>query len=98
MTAQAHANLPELARQSKAGPKEMITKTSESYVALIDADWLDDCHRLERRRIHLLLIDDAKHGLADIEAGRTCEADAALAKVQQRRASAATRVAARKRC
>ena len=40
---------------------------------------------LERERIHLLLIDDAKRGLADIAAGRTQEADAALAQIQQRR-------------
>jgi hypothetical protein len=45
-------------------------------------------HRLERERIHLLLIDDAQRGLADIEAGRTCGADAAIAQLQQRRAAA----------
>jgi len=32
-----------------------------------------------------LLIEDAKRGLADIAAGRTQEADAALAQIQQRR-------------
>jgi hypothetical protein len=42
-------------------------------------DRLGDDHRLERERIHLLLIDDAQRGLADIEAGRTCGADAAIA-------------------
>jgi predicted transcriptional regulator len=41
------------------------------------------------RRIHLLLIDDAKRGLADIVAGRTFEADGVLAKLQQRRTAAA---------
>ncbi len=35
--------------------------------------------RLERERIQLLLIDDVKRGLADIEAGRSCGADAAIA-------------------
>jgi predicted transcriptional regulator len=35
-----------------------------------------------------LLIDDAKRGLADITAGRTFEADAALAQLQQQRQSA----------
>ena len=54
-------------------------------MALIDSDRLDYYHRLERERIHLLLIDDAKRGLADIAAGRTQEADAALAQIQQRR-------------
>jgi hypothetical protein len=51
-------------------------------------DRLGDDHRLERERIHLLLIDDAQRGLADIEAGRTCGADAAIAQLQQRRAAA----------
>jgi predicted transcriptional regulator len=55
----------------------------------MDADRLDYYHRLERERIHLLLIDDAKRGLADIAAGRTFEADGALAKLQQRRTAAA---------
>jgi prevent-host-death family protein len=71
---QARANLSELADQAKAGAEKIITKNGESYVALIDADRLDYYHRLERERIHLLLIDDAKRGLADIAAGRTFEA------------------------
>jgi prevent-host-death family protein len=82
---QARANLSELADQAKAGAEKIITKNGESYVALIDSDRLDYYHRLERERIHLLLIDDAKRGLADIAAGRTQEADAALAQIQQRR-------------
>jgi prevent-host-death family protein len=86
---QARANLSELADQAKAGAEKIITKNGESYVALIDADRLDYYHRLERERIHLLLIDDAKRGLADIAAGRTFEADGALAKLQQRRTAAA---------
>lgn len=85
---QARANLSELANQAKAGAEKIITKHGESYIALIGADRLDYYHRLERERIHLLLIDDAKRGLADIAAGRTFEADGALAKVQQRRAFA----------
>lgn len=44
----------------------------------------------ERERIHLLLIDDDRRGLADIDAGRTQEADAALVQLQQRRAGATT--------
>ena len=94
---QARAKLSELADQAKAGAEKIITKNGESYVALIDADRLDYYHRLERERIHLLLIDDAKRGLADIEAGRTYMADAALDQIQQRRAGAATGKAAKKR-
>lgn len=85
---QARANLSELADQVKAGAEKIITKNGQSYVALIDADRLDYYHRLERERIHLLLIDDARRGLADIAAGQTQEADAAIARLQARRASA----------
>ena len=87
---QARANLSELADEVKAGSEKIITKNGESYVALIDADRLDYYHRLERERIHLLLIDDARRGLEDIAAGRTQNADAAVAKLQRRRARAAT--------
>lgn len=98
---QARANLSELADQAKAGAEKIITKNGESYVALIDADRLDYYHRLERERIHLLLIADAQRGLADIEAGHTVAADAAIAELQQRRADvskpAITGKAAKKR-
>jgi len=86
----ARATLSDLAEQVKAGAEKIITKNGESYVALIDANRLDYYHRLERERIHLLLIDDAKRGLADITAGRTYAADAAIAQRQQRRAGATT--------
>jgi prevent-host-death family protein len=92
---QARANLSELAEQAKAGAEKIITKNGESYVALIAADRLDYYHRLERERIHLLLIDDAKRGLADITAGRTYEADAAISQLQQRRSGAAAKGARR---
>ena len=82
---QARAQLSELADQVKAGAEKIITKNGESYVALIDADRLDYYHRLERERIHLLLLEDACRGLEDIAAGRTVEADAALARLQRRR-------------
>jgi len=87
---QARAKLSELADQAKAGAEKIITKNGESYVALIDADRLDYYHRLERERIHLLLIDDVKRGLADIVAGQTLEADAAISQLQQRRTVATT--------
>ncbi len=83
---QARARLSELADQAKAGAEKIITKNGESYVALIDADRLDYYHRLERERIHLLLLDDVRRGLADIAAGRTVAADAAIDRLQQRRA------------
>jgi hypothetical protein len=53
-------------------------------------------HRLERERIHLLLLEDVKRGLADIAAGRTEDADAAIARLQQARKPVA-RVAKKRR-
>lgn len=87
---QARASLSELADQARAGAEKIITKNGESYVALIDANRLDYYHRLEQERIHLLLIDDARRGLADVLAGHTVEADAAIEQLQRRRANAAS--------
>jgi prevent-host-death family protein len=94
---QARANLSELAEEVKAGAEKIITKNGESYVALIDADRLDYYHRLEREQIHLLLIDDARRGLEDVAAGRTEEAEAAIATLQKRRAAASKSSARTKR-
>jgi antitoxin (DNA-binding transcriptional repressor) of toxin-antitoxin stability system len=81
----ARAKLSELAEQAKAGAEKIITKNGESYVALIDAGRLDYYHLLERERIHLLLIEDARKGLEDIRSGRVHDADKAISKLQQRR-------------
>ncbi|CAN5718370.1 hypothetical protein BH11PSE8_BH11PSE8_35700 [soil metagenome] len=83
---QARANLSELADQVKAGAEKIITKNGESYVALIDSARLDYYHRLERERIHLLLLDDVEKGLNDVDAGRTRDARAALAQLKKRAA------------
>jgi prevent-host-death family protein len=88
---QARANLSELADQVKAGAEKIITKNGESYVALIDAQRLDYYHQLERERIHLLLIDDASRGLADVAAGQVKDARKALAAIQHRRAQPVTK-------
>ncbi len=82
---QARANLSELADQVKAGAEKIITKNGESYVAIIDAKRLDHYHQLERERIHLMLIEDASQGLADVAAGKTKDARSALAGMLQRR-------------
>lgn len=84
---QARANLSELADQVKAGAEKVITKNGESYVALIDTQRLDYYHRLERERIHLLLIDDAAKGLADVASGRAKDARTVLSALQRRRAT-----------
>jgi len=88
---QARANLSELADQVKAGAEKIITKNGESYVALIDSDRLDYYHRLERERIHLVLLEDVEKGLADVAAGRSSDAHEALAELKRAAKPAAAR-------
>ena len=85
----ARASLSDLADLAKAGAEKIITKNGESYVALIDAARLDYYHRLERERIHLLLIADASAGLADVAAGKVRDARAVLTAMKRRRAGTA---------
>lgn len=85
--AQASSNLSELAEQVKAGTEKIVTKNGESYIALIDAKRLGYYHQLERARIHLLALEDANKGLADIETGRVRDAKQALGVLKRRRAN-----------
>lgn len=82
---QARVNLSDLAEQVKAGAEKIITKNGESYVALIDADRLDYYHRLERERIHLLLVDEIGKGLDDVAAGRVKDARQTIQRIKRRR-------------
>lgn len=84
---QARANLSDLAEQVKGGAEKIITKNGESYVALINAERLDYYHRLERERIHLLLIDEAVQGLNDVAAGRVKDARQTIQRIKRRRAA-----------
>jgi prevent-host-death family protein len=84
---QARANLSDLAAEVKAGAEKIITKNGQSYVALIDAERLDYYHRLERERIHLVLLDEAEKGMADVAAGRTRDARQALRRLKAKRAT-----------
>lgn len=81
----ARAHLSELVEQAKAGAEKIITRNGESYVAIIDANRLDYYHKLERERIHLLLIDEVNHSLDDIAAGRVKDARTALKAIKRRR-------------
>ena len=81
----ARANFSELAEAVKAGSEKIITKNGESYIALIDANRLDYYHQLEREHIHLLLIDEASKGLADVAAGRVKDARTTLESLKRRR-------------
>ena len=84
---QARSRLSEIADEVKTGSEKIITKNGESYVALIDADRLDYYHRLERERIHLLLLEQAEKGLADVAAGRVKDARQAIRRLKTRRAA-----------
>ena len=81
---QARANFSELAEEVRAGAEKIITRNGESYVALIAAERLDHYHRLEHERVHLLLIDEAARGLADVAAGRVKDAHGAIRSLKHR--------------
>lgn len=83
----ARANFSELAEEVKAGAEKIVTRNGESYIALIDASRLDYYHRLERERIHLLLIDDASKGLDDVAAGRVKDARSVIQSIKRRRSA-----------
>lgn len=83
--AQARARLSELVDEVKAGAEKIITRNGESCVAIIDTDRLDYYHRLERERIHLLLLDEVGKGLSDVAAGRVTDAREALAILKAKR-------------
>jgi prevent-host-death family protein len=82
---QARSRLSEIADEVKTGSEKIITKNGESYVALIDAERLDYYHRLERERIHLLLLEEAEKGLTDVAAGRVRDARQAIRRLKHRR-------------
>ena len=83
----ARANFSELAEEVKAGAEKIVTKNGESFIAMIDSDRLDYYHRLERERIHLLLINEVSRGLDDVAAGRVKDARIALQSIKRRRSA-----------
>ncbi|HSX93103.1 MAG TPA: type II toxin-antitoxin system Phd/YefM family antitoxin [Hydrogenophaga sp.] len=82
---EARSQLSRLVDEVQQGAEKIITKNGEPAVALIDARRLDHYHRLERARIHLLLLEDVAKGLDDVDAGRTVPADEAMRMLRQRR-------------
>ena len=68
----ARAQLTELCEEVRTkGREKIITKNGESCAALIDAERLDQYHRLEREHIHLNLLQEALRGIDDLESGKT---------------------------
>ena len=83
----ARANFSELAEEVKAGAEKIVTKNGESFIALIDSDRLDYYHKLERERIHLLLVEEVSKGLDDVAAGRVKDARSAIQAIKRRRSA-----------
>lgn len=83
----ARANFSELAEEVKAGAEKIVTKNGESFIALIDSKRLDYYHKLERERIHLLLIDEASKGLDDVAVGRVKDARSVIQSIKHRRSA-----------
>jgi prevent-host-death family protein len=88
---EARSHLSRLVEEVQQGREKIITKNGEPAVAMIDAKRLDYYHQLERDRGHLMLIDEAEKGLADIVAGRTGDA---LQDLAERRARSKAKLAA----
>jgi len=82
---QARANFSDLAEEVNAGAEKIITKNGESYIALIDANRLDYYHKLERERIHLLVIEETSRGLDDVASGRLKDARRAIKSIKRGR-------------
>jgi hypothetical protein len=78
----ASMELSELPDEVRVGAEKIFTNNGNSNVALIDAGRLG-CHHLEFERIHLRLIDDATLGFDEIIAGKTHQADSAMAEIHK---------------
>ena len=85
----ARADLSELADHVKAVVEKVVTKNAKSYGAIIRANQLDHCHQLDRKRVHLLLIEDASKSLADVSAGSVKDARSTLSAIKRRNATRA---------
>jgi prevent-host-death family protein len=83
---QARANLSALIDDASQGRETIITKDGRPAAALIDAQKLDHYHRLESAAVHMMWLDEAAKGLAQIAAGQTSDARQSLAAIQKRRA------------
>jgi prevent-host-death family protein len=85
----ARANLSALVDDAMHGTETIITKDGRPAAALIDAQKLDYYHRLESSAIHMMWLNEAEKGLADVAAGRSSDARASILAIQKRRATAA---------
>ncbi|KND60067.1 hypothetical protein BVER_00065c [Candidatus Burkholderia verschuerenii] len=63
---QARANLSELVEEVRGGTEKIITKNGESAAALISTEKLERYYRMEKARIHMVLLNDAQRALKGI--------------------------------
>ncbi len=82
---QARANLSTLIDDAGRGRETIITKDGRPAAALIDAQKLDHYHRLENAAVHIMWLDEAAKGLAQIAEGQTSDARKSLTALQKRR-------------
>jgi prevent-host-death family protein len=80
----ASANLSDLVDEVRDGSEKIITKDGEQCAALISAERLAACRRMEEARMRQLLAEDAKAALEDIEAGRTYDGQEYMARLMAR--------------
>jgi prevent-host-death family protein len=80
----ASANLSDLVDEVRDGSEKIITKDGEQCAALISAERLAECRRMELERVQALLLEDAKAALEDIEAGRTYDGQEYMARLMAR--------------
>jgi len=81
---QVRARFTELAEEVRQGSEKIVTRNGESYVALVDARRLDYYHQLEKENIHLVLLQEVRQGLSDIEAGKYSRVAEVQARYQTR--------------
>jgi prevent-host-death family protein len=85
----ARAHLSALVDDAMHGTETIITKDGRPAAALIDAQKLDYYHRLESSAIHMMWLNEAEKGLADVAAGRSSDARTSILAIQKRRAAEA---------
>lgn len=84
---QARANLSELVEEVRGGTEKIITKNGESYAALISTEKLELYYRMEKARIHLVLLRDALSALKNLEKHGSEEADEYFSRLKARLAA-----------
>jgi prevent-host-death family protein len=81
---QARANLSELVEEVRGGTEKIITKNGESAAALISTEKLERYYRMEKARIHLMLLHDAQRAMQGVADHGTEDFDAFFDRLDMR--------------